>query len=696
MSDKIQRTHLERRAVVYLRQSTMKQVHEHRESTSRQYGLRQRAIELGWTADAVQVVDEDLGQSGTSTLGREGFQRLAEDVAHGRVGTIFALEASRLARSSADWHRLLDLCGLADVLIADENAVFAPRDPNDRLLLGLKGQMSEVEQTWMRLRLQGGKLSKARRGALFVQPPTGYQWDPATQRLRLDPDEQVQRAVALIFERFRVHGSAHAVTRYFAQKGLRVPSRSSETGETRWVTPRYSPIHRILRNPVYAGVYVYGRTEERSALVGGELRRRRIKRLPREVWKVCLPDHHPAYLGWEEFMANQDKLHANRTNHASPEQRGAAREGEALLQGLVICGRCGHRMAVGYGGAGRRLPRYVCKAPGRNSGLGTACWSLSADGIDEPVAALFLEAAQPPELELSFAVAREADRQAEEIQRQWRLRLDRVQYEAKLAERRYKAVDPDNRVVARTLERDWEEKLLEVERTEREYDEVRRREKVVLTDDDRARILALARDLPRVWCAPTTSQAQRKNLLRMLVREVTLTPIDVPRSTRVQVLWETGAVSEFVVTRRTGQEAPREAEDCVRAMTAEGRATEEIAAELEGRGLRTGAGGAWNVEAVLRVRRRLGLKSPPPPTTTPKPRADGQLSTRGLAAHFGVTPAMVTYWVTKGWITPAAGGGQGVPWRFVLDDATVRAAEAAKARGHGPRRRGRPDGEELS
>jgi hypothetical protein len=311
------------------------------------------------------------------------------------------------------------------------------------------------------------------------------------------------------------------------------------------------------------------------------------------------------------------------------------------------------------------------------------------------VAELFLEAAQPPELELSFAVAREADRQAEEIARQWRLRLDRVQYEAKLAERRYKAVDPDNRVVARTLERDWEEKLLEVERTEREYDEVQRREKVVLTDEDRARILALARDLPRVWRAPTTSQAQRKNLLRMLVREVTLTPVDVPRSTRVQVLWETGAVSEFVVARRSGQEAPSGAEDCIRELISQGRATEEIAAELARRGLATGTGGEWNAAAVLRVRRRLGLKSPPPQATPPKPRADGQLSTRGLAARFGVTPAMVTYWVTKGWITPAAGGGQGVPWRFVVDDATVLAAEAAKARGHGPRRRARTDGEEL-
>ena len=698
MNDKIQRSHLERRAVVYLRQSTMKQVHEHRESTTRQYALRQRAIDLGWTSDAVQVVDEDLGHSGTSVVGREGFQRVAEDVAHGRVGTIFALEASRLARCSADWHRLLDLCGLADVLIADENCVFAPRDPNDRLLLGLKGQMSEVEQTWMRLRLQGGKLSKARRGALFVQPPTGYQWDQATERFRLDPDEQVRRVVAMVFERFRLDGSAHAVTQYLARKGIKVPSRRWGAGEIHWVTARYCAIHHILRNPVYAGAYVYGRTEERSALVGGELRRRWITRLPREDWKVCLPDHHPAYIDWEEFMANQEKLHANRTNHASPEQRGASREGAALLQGLVLCGRCGHRMSVAYpGSSGGRL-RYVCTTPGRNSGLGTLCWSLAGTRVDDAVAALFLEAAQPPELELSFAVAREAERQSDEIERQWRLRRDRVQYEAKLAERRYKAVDPDNRVVARTLEADWEERLLAVERVEREYDELRRREKLVFTEGDRAQILSLARDLPKVWHAATTSQAQRKNLLRMLVREVTLIPVDVPtRSTRVQVLWETGAVTERVVARPRHHDAtPPAAEEPIRAMIAAGVATDVIARELNRRGITTGMGRPWDDAAVWRAKRRLGTKGPPPPTAPPGTSKEGKLSTRGLAAHFNVTPAMVSYWVSQGWIAPASGGGRGIPWRFDLDDATLAGATSAKARGHGPRGRVRNSEQEVS
>lgn len=691
MNPKIQRSHLDRRAVVYLRQSTMKQVFEHRESTARQYSLQQRALELGWREQDVEIVDEDLGQSGTSTEGRDGFTRLAENVAHGRVGAIFALEASRLARSSADWYRLLELCRLADVLIADEIGIYAPRDPNDRMLLGLKGQMSEAELYWMRLRLDGGKRNKARRGEYHIPPPIGYIWDAEARRLRFDPDEQVRSAVALLFDRFRIDGSAHGATRYFACNGLTLPVRDARTGELRWVTPRFGLAQRMLTNPIYAGAYVWGRTQERTALVRGEVRRRHVQKQPRAEWTACLQDHHPAYLSWEEFMANQDKLNANRTNHTSPDQRGAAREGAALLQGVVVCGRCGHRMGVAYAGKGRHLPYYVCDTPGRNTGLGDRCWMVPGRSVDDAVGSLFLQASQPPEIELSFAVAREAERQAEEVDRQWKMRIERVNYEAKLAERRYKAVDPDNRVVTRTLERDWEEKLREVERAEAEYARVRRHEKVDLTDEDRSQILALAHDLPRLWNAPTTTQAQRKNLLRMLICEVTLTPIEAPkRSTCVQVCWETGAVTELLLKRPTKQDRHRtapEAERRTRELIEMGVSSDGVAATLNDEGLRTGKGLLWDREAVWRVKRRLGVKSPPPPKPQPRPRNDGYLSTREVAAHFGVTVPMIHYWIWKGWVTPAAGGGLGVPWKFNLDNHTVESIRAAIARGHGPRGR---------
>lgn len=477
MSDKIQPSHLERRAVVYLRQSTLRQLHEHPESTARQYALQQRAIELGWPADRIDVIDEDLGQSGVSAAWRPGFKRVAEDVAHGRIGAIFALEVSRLARCSADWHRLLDLCGLADVVLADEQAVYTPRDYNDRLLLGLKGTMSEAEQAWMRLRLQGGKLNKARRGELFYHAPTGYAWDEQACRFRLDPDEHVQSAVRLLFERFRLDGSACAVMRYFDRHGLKMPVRDLATRELRWVDPRHSLILKVLHNPAYVGAYVFGRHEERMALVNGQLRRRRVTRLSQDAWKVCLHDHHPAYISWEEFMANQRRLQDNRTNLRFPDQRGASREGHALLQGIVLCGKCGHRMTVRYQGALRRA-QYECRTPARHTGQSAMCWSVSAQTIDDAVAKLFLEVVQPTDLELGLAVVREAERQTEEVDRQWRLRLDRARYEARLAERRYKAVDPDNRVVARTLEHEWNDKLREIETLEHDHQHIRQREKI--------------------------------------------------------------------------------------------------------------------------------------------------------------------------------------------------------------------------
>jgi DNA invertase Pin-like site-specific DNA recombinase len=694
MNEKIGRTHLERRAVVYLRQSTMKQVHECRESTARQYGLRQRAIDLGWSPDAVQVVDEDLGRSGTSTAGREGFLRLAEDVAHGRVGAIFALEPSRFARSSADWHRLVEICGLTNVLIADEIGVYAPRDPNDRLLLGLKGQMSEAEQYWMRLRLQGGKLTKARRGDLYISPATGYQWDRTTSRLRLDPDEHVQLAVRLVFERFRIDGSACGVVRHFAANGLRVPARRG-TGDIVWVTPRRNTVLCMLRNPVYAGAYAFGRRQETLVLLDGETRRRRLTTLPEESWKACLRDHHPAYISWEQFMANKEKLIQNRSNHASPEQRGAAREGKALLQGLVLCGRCGQRMNVRYQGKYGQW-QYECRSP-RKAGHPHICWSLSGNAVDEAVVALFLRAAQPPEIELAFAVAREAERQAAEIDRQWKLRLERVRYDALLAERRYKAVDPDNRVVARTLERDWEEKLQEVERTEREHADVRRREKVDLNEQDRARILSLARDLPRVWRATSTSHAQRKNLLRILVQEVALVPVDVPRrQTRVKVLWETGAVTEVLVERPSFDvahtTAPATAER-IRQLGLAGRSAREVAAELNRAGLKTGMGRRWDVSAVSSVRITHGFAGPPTSMPRPHQRDDGLFSIAGIATRFDVSPHVVRYWVEKGLIVAKIVGGPGRASWYEIDDEAILRLEAAKANGHGARGRPQADSE---
>lgn len=684
-ANKILPTHLSRRAIVYLRQSTLRQVVEHGESTARQYALASRAEALGWPKSAVEVIDEDLGQSGATTESRLGFQRLAEEVGRGRVGALLALEVSRFARSSADWHHLLDLCGWSDVLIIDEQGIFDPQDPNDRLLLGLKGQMSEAERYWMRLRMHGAKLSLARRGELPLFPPTGYFWDDAACCLALDPDEQVRGAIQLVFLRLRTEGSVGGVQRWFIRNGLKLPVHHRGSTELQWTNPRPKTLYDILHNPIYTGAYVYGRLESRTAVVDG-IRRTLIVRLKREQWRVFLPDRHPAYLSWEQYMENQDKLSANAAATGFADAHGAALDGRSLLQGLVLCGRCGARMYCHYYGKKRRVA-YKCRSP-QDSGTGTvACWTVAGTAIDEQVAAAFLKVAQPPELELALAVSREAERMADELDAQWKLRIERARYEARHAERRYKAVDPDNRVVARTLESQWEVRLRELEEAERDYQRAQERRKVTLSDEDRQKILALARELPRVWRLPSTTNQQRKNLLRILVREVTLTPIDIPqRSTRVQVLWESGTVTEFILPRAryvNPCRADGNTEQQIRRLIELGKFDDQIAEELNAGGASTGKQRPWDHAAVARVRKRLGISRPgavPANEPTPHQRADGLYSTRGVAERFGVAKRTVTGWAQAGYLPVAEGGMRGRPSWYKLDPKTIKKLERLIAR----------------
>jgi DNA invertase Pin-like site-specific DNA recombinase len=686
MSQKILSTHLDRSAVVYLRQSSIRQVRENRESTVRQYALGRRAQMLGWPAERIELIDEDLGTSGSSTVGRSGFQRLAEDVSHGRIGAIFALEVSRLARSSADWHRLLELCGLADVVIADEQSVYCPTDYNDRLLLGLKGQMSEAEVYWMRLRLQGGKMNKARRGELAFRPAIGYQWDPVTGRPEMDANREVREAVSLVFERFRIEGSAYGVMRYFSSHGLRLPARAAGSTEVRWMPPRPEAIQRLLHNPLYAGAYAFGRHQHRRLLVDGELRSR-TTRVPLQRWAVCLKDHHPGYITWEEFMDNQRRLADNCSKPKHEARRGAPREGHALLQGLVLCGKCGSRMSTSPQGKGRN-PLYLCRSPILTRGEGRLCWMVTARAIDEAVAKLGLEAVCPEEIELGLAVLQEAEQQAGKLRQQWKLRLDSAAYEARLAERRYKAVDPDNRTVASTLERAWEEKLRDLHDLEAEYQAVVRRRKLELGPEDRRRILELSRDLPGVWRAQTTTPQQRKTLLRLLFEQVTLSPIDAPvRATRVQVLWQTGAVSELCVGRPSSdaaRAASKEAVERIRELVLQTKSDPEIAGELNDEGYQTGDRRPWSAGAVRRVRARVGLRKGeslyPQQVRRPDRREDGLYSMHGVSARLGIAEGTVRDWYKKGLLEAVEGGrGQGDARWFRIDEATLERIEQYRA-----------------
>lgn len=703
MTGNINHTHLERKAVVYLRQSSLRQVRENRESTARQYALRDRALQLGWSDRDVEIIDEDLGQSGASTQGRAGFQRLAEEMAQGKVGALFALEVSRLARSSADWHRLLELAGLTDVVIADEDAIYHPKDYNDRLLLGLKGQFADAELYWMRLRLDGGRLSKARRGELVIPAPTGYVWGD-DGRLRMDPDEEVQRAVALVFDRFDIEGSARRVVRYFATHGIQMPVRDNQTGELRWTSPRHHWVLSVLRNPVFAGTYAFGRYETRRALVDGKLHDRGRRQLPVERWKVCLRDHHPAYVSWEKYMENDEKLrdNNNRSWKKAADRPGAAREGASLLQGLLLCGRCGQRMYTQYHRQNGMLkPAYTCNKTATREGAAHRCWGVAASSVDAAVTSLVLAVLQPSDIDLSLAVVRDAKRQDTQIEQQWHLRLERARYDARLAERRYKAVDPDNRPVSRTLEREWNEKLELLESTEHEYQATRQRELVDPSTEMRARIRTLARDVPRVWFSPSTTNDDRKNIVRLLIEAVTLSPIDIPRRmSRVQILWATGATSELHVARPAfgSGEISSDTLRALQRMTLDGKTDAEIAADLNQQGVACPIARRgeleWTESRVRMVRYRRGLARKRGTRSDDRPilqREDGMFSSYGVADVLGITVHMVDEWIAQGHIVPTVRGRQTASW-FRLDDGDLarlrelRDSRAARGYASGARR----------
>jgi DNA invertase Pin-like site-specific DNA recombinase len=649
MRTKITASHLERRAYVYVRQSTTSQVFQHAESTRRQYALVERAAALGWPRAAIEVIDEDQGRSGASSEGRTGFARLVDAIAHGSVGAVLAVEVSRLARSSPDWQRMLALCAVAETVVIDEQVIYDPADRDDKLLLDIKGTMSEAELHWLGLRLTGALRSKARRGELRVPIPTGYVW---TERgLCFDPDEAVQRAVRLVFERYAVETSVLALVRWANTNRFLIPTRrwySDGTSQLQWTQLVAQRVSEMLKNPVYAGVYVYGRRPTRKVLVDGEIRKVRDAGRDPDKWAVRIDDAHPAYITWESYVSNQKKLRENQLHES---KRGAPHGGPALLNGLLVCGRCGLRMYAQYGSKRTRRAYYAYYHCRGDHGYGEKqCWSVVAEPLDRAVEELFLKSMVPAELEVSLAVESEVMVQSEGLDRHWKLRIEQARYEAQRAERRYMAVDPDNRVVARTLERDWEERLVQLEQLERQRDEARRQHVVQLSPEDRAKIRALARDLPRVWRAKTTLQSERKAMLQLVIEAISLTPIDIPqRATRVRVSWKSGAVSELCIERpEHGRLTTQVATQRVRELCALKLHDPEIAERLNAEGLHTGASLAWTADAVARVRGRERLACTPLPTARPSvPDRDkrGRFSVVGAARHFGVSLHVVREWV---------------------------------------------------
>lgn len=688
MSGKLDLSQLERSAYVYVRQSTAAQVMEHRESTERQYALAERAEALGWPPEAVEIIDEDQGLSGKTTEGRSGFARLADAVAHGKAGAILAVEVSRLARSSVDWQRLMTLCAVANVAVIDEQSIYDPNNHDDKLLLDLKGTMSDAELHWLGLRLYGARLNKARKGKLRVPPPTGYIW--TEQGFVMDPDEAVRRAIRLIFARFSIETSAWAVVRWARETGFLCPLRrtwADGTSELTWKPLGVSRLSSILHNPVYAGAYAYGRCREHNSLVDGAVHRvRRVQRDPGE-WLVCIRDAHEGYIPWETWLSNREKLRQNRSR-LQLQTPGAPREGLALLAGMLVCGRCGRRMRPMYDQRGqRRSWRYLCVGE-RDRGQ-TTCWSVAGEPIDAAVEELFLESFVPGELELCLAVEREVQHQSAVITEQWRARIEQAEYEARHAERRYKAVDPDNRVVARTLEREWELRLRELDDVRRRLEEAKRAHVVELSRDDRQRIRALAQDLPAVWKAPTTRLSERKGMLRLVIEAITVTPIDAPqRVTRLQVQWQSGAISELMVSRPDRKERRRTSPEAVRRirqLAGEGVPDDQIAACLDREQIPTGAGQSWTIWAVRWVRQRHEIRkvAPDEPRRRPLPdrHPDGRYSITGASRRFGVSKSVVRGWIRRRLVCATRDDFEQhrQVWWIEVDDQTAAMLEKAAA-----------------
>src|SRR3954468_9159272 len=537
MSDrsKVTDAHRRRRAVVYVRQSTAAQLERNHESRARQYALRERAVELGWPAGSVTVVDEDLGRSGASTEGRLGFKELVAEVGLGHVGIVLALEVSRFARSSADWHQLLDLCALTGTLIADADGVYSPADFNDRLLLGLKGTMSEAELHLIRARLDGGLRNKAARGELRLALPVGLDRGE-DGRIVLCPDEQVRHAIERVFVLWRRLGSARQVVFELIAEGQQLPRRTVGQRRIRWVRASYGAVHDFLTNPVYAGAFVFGRTRREKRLdEHGRLRVRDVEVSP-EQWSVCLPEHHPGYVSWLEYLQTRARLRSNVRPRG--EGGGAAREGAALLQGLARCGRCGRRMQVSYAGTNGTVRRYACLRGHVLHATDQTCQSLGGGRLDAAVAAAFLEAVTPAAGAATAGAVRELHDQHDERLAGQRLALERAEFEADRARRQFDACEPEHRLVARTLEGALEDALATVERERNNLAALEQARPAPLTDSERKALGRLARDLPRLWKADTTTRRDRKELLRALISEVIVTVHAAQRRANVEIAWE--------------------------------------------------------------------------------------------------------------------------------------------------------------
>jgi len=600
-------------------------------------------VALGWAPEQIIVIDSDLGQSGASAQDRAGFQLLMTEVSMGRVGIVLGLEVSRLARNSADWHRLLEIAALTDTLILDEDGIYDPAHFNDRLLLGLKGTMSEAELHVMRARLRGGLLNKARRGELLVRLPIGLVRD-AEDRVVLDPDQQVQQTIGLFFETFRRMGSASGVARHFQEQKILFPRGriGVPEGELHWGKLELTQALRILRNPRYAGAFFFGRTRCRKT-VAGECR----TSLPRQDWITLQPGAHDGYITWEQYEQNQRQLHANGQRFGA-DRRGPAREGPALLQGMILCGVCGAPMTVHYHLYGsRRAVEYCCQQRRAIRNADPSCRAIHGGILDAAIGDLLIQTMTPVALEMALDIEQQMQARVDETDRLRRAQVDRARYETDLARRRYMRVDPENRLVADSLEADWNQKLRALNEAEQDYQRQRQADQRIADTESRSKILALATDFPRLWRDPQTPDRERKRMLRLLIEDVTVIKTD---QLTVHVRFKAGPSKTLMlpvpvngfVARKTPADVVAEIDRLLDSSN-----YREIAQSLNQHGFRTGFGQAFHPAIISRICTTRGLKS-----RYDRLRAQGMLTLQEISSQLHVGPDTVRNWARHGLLRP--------------------------------------------
>jgi len=672
---KVKPSHTQRAAFVYIRQSSPSQVEYNRESTARQYALVEKACALGWAKEQVIVIDQDLGLSGSGSVKRSGFAHMTAEVALGHVGIVLGLEVSRLARNNADWYRLLDLCGITDTLIGDSDGVYHPALFNDRLVLGLKGTMSEAELHILRARLDGGIRNKAARGELRRGLPVGFVWGEEDGEVRFHPDEAVVSSVRTVFSKFTELGSVRKVWLWFRSEGLSFPLRAHMKSAIRWVAPTYTALHHVLTNPVYAGAYAYGKSRHQRYVDEHGMLRRRTRHLPMAEWSVLLPEHHPGFIDWATFQANQARIDTNI--HPQPHQAGGAvREGAALLQGLATCGKCGRRLHTHYRGR-NSSPGYHCSGKDIVQGRGVYCLNVGGVQIDQAVVEAFLRTVTPAAVEATQLAIRQLEADQDAALGQWRLAVERARYEAERAERQYHAVEPENRLVARGLETEWEKRLRDLAAAEAELQRREQQRPRTVSLEEKNKIQSLGSDLKKVWTAPTTTDRDRKELLRTLLEEVMVT-IDRPEHrAHLTLRWRGGTLTELDLSLpRSQPRGLRTEEDTISLLRrlAVLYSDDVIAGILNHQGRKTATGERFTAHQVGCLRRYRNIPRFRPPAEPPT----GEIATiRKAAQILGINTSTIHRWLNDGFIA----GEQvtpGAPWQIrITDELRARFVEQA-------------------